>query len=279
MPHVDDGTLHAYLDGELPAAERDRCTAHLAECAACRDHLEEERALRIRARDLLALAVPPVRERAAAAPLAHRRPQRWQFPLAWAATVMVAFAVGWYAQGERLARELAGRAAEPAASAPKAKSEPAPRRFGRPRATPPLVAQQATENAAAPLDREARHDAAPAAVAGLVPRDEAAEWLALDADAARQLLGRAPAVLPGHAVRRMVRNQTEDGVVLVEQEPGPGIVIRLYERAAGPVQRARKAALLAAGSERLARYIGALRVEIAGPLTPDSLSRLLNSVE
>ena len=119
MPHVDDGTLHAYLDGELPAAERDRCTAHLAECAACRDHLEEERALRIRARDLLTLAVPPVRE-----PVAHRRPQRWQFPLAWAATVMVAFAVGWYAQGERLARELAGRAAEPAASAPKAAHVP-----------------------------------------------------------------------------------------------------------------------------------------------------------
>ena len=34
MSHVDDGTLHAYLDGELAPVERARFEAHVAECAA-----------------------------------------------------------------------------------------------------------------------------------------------------------------------------------------------------------------------------------------------------
>ena len=34
-----------------------------------------------------------------------------------------------------------------------------------------------------------------------------------------------------------------------------------------------------APAERLARYVGRLRVEIAGPLTPDSLNRLLEQVQ
>jgi hypothetical protein len=73
----------------------------------------------------------------------------------------------------------------------------------------------------------------------------------------------------------MVRSPTEDGVLVVEQELERGIVIRLYERPAGPVEPARESR----GGERLARYVGALRVEIAGPLSPDSLSQLLNSVQ
>src|SRR5439155_15691994 len=49
MSHVDEGTLHAYLDGELPSSERVALEAHLAQCATCRAGLEEERALRARA--------------------------------------------------------------------------------------------------------------------------------------------------------------------------------------------------------------------------------------
>ena len=45
MSHVDEGTLHAYLDGELPAPERERWAVHIAACAECRTRLEEERAL------------------------------------------------------------------------------------------------------------------------------------------------------------------------------------------------------------------------------------------
>src|SRR5712675_1687808 len=49
MSHVDEGTLHAYLDGELPSAERTALEAHLADCMTCRANLTEERALRERA--------------------------------------------------------------------------------------------------------------------------------------------------------------------------------------------------------------------------------------
>ena len=95
MSHVDEGTLHAYLDGELPGAEMSRFTAHLAECVDCRARLEEERALVQRARDLLALVAPPSSR-------ARKRAHPWRrlrLPLAWAATVALAFAIGFVAFG------------------------------------------------------------------------------------------------------------------------------------------------------------------------------------
>src|SRR2546423_10197061 len=58
MPHVDEGTLHAYLDGELPPPERTAVDAHLAQCSACRTQLADERALVDRASHLLGLAAP-----------------------------------------------------------------------------------------------------------------------------------------------------------------------------------------------------------------------------
>ena len=101
MSHVDDGTLHAYLDGELALVERARLEAHVAECAACRSRLEEERALIARASGLLGLAQPPER---AAPPLRElRRPSvvwRLRVPVAWAATVVLALGLGYYA-GDR----------------------------------------------------------------------------------------------------------------------------------------------------------------------------------
>ena len=98
MSHVDDGTLHAYLDGELTPVERARLEAHVAECAACRGQLDEERALIERASGLLGLALPPER----AAPPLHqlRRPSvvwRLRVPVAWAATVLLALGLGYYA--------------------------------------------------------------------------------------------------------------------------------------------------------------------------------------
>jgi hypothetical protein len=100
MSHVDDGTLHAYLDGELPAVEQARVEAHVADCPACRARLEEERALIERASHLLGLAQPPER----AAPPLHqlRQPRliwRLRFPLAWAASLVLAVGLGYYAAG------------------------------------------------------------------------------------------------------------------------------------------------------------------------------------
>ena len=58
MSHVDEGTLHAFLDGELSSSERAGVDAHVAQCAACRARLAEERALLERASALLGSARP-----------------------------------------------------------------------------------------------------------------------------------------------------------------------------------------------------------------------------
>ena len=98
MSHVDEGLLHAYLDGELPSAERAQLESHLAECAACRDRLAEERGLIERADRLLTLAELPAghMHRPAPAPVQSRRRQpRLAVPAAWAASIAAAFLTGW----------------------------------------------------------------------------------------------------------------------------------------------------------------------------------------
>src|SRR5258707_3012558 len=100
MSHVDEGTLHAYLDGELTPVERERVDTHLKGCPACQARLAEEQAILERASRLLGLAAPPER---AMPPLAqlHRPPVIWRLrrPLAWAATLILAVGLGWYVRG------------------------------------------------------------------------------------------------------------------------------------------------------------------------------------
>src|SRR5689334_5545649 len=100
MSHVDDGTLHAYLDGELSPAEAQGVEAHLALCPSCRGRLEEERALIARADQLLGLALPPDRELPPFRAGDVKPPARlwWQVrqPLAWAATIVLALGIGTY---------------------------------------------------------------------------------------------------------------------------------------------------------------------------------------
>ena len=100
MSHVDDGTLHAYLDGELSPPEAQGVEAHVAQCPACRERLEEERALIARATELLAQAAPPERDLPPFHPGDIQPPVRlwWQvrLPLAWAATIALALGIGTY---------------------------------------------------------------------------------------------------------------------------------------------------------------------------------------
>ncbi|MGD0484338.1 MAG: zf-HC2 domain-containing protein, partial [Gemmatimonadales bacterium] len=73
MAHVDDGTLNALLDGEVPAEEAVAVRAHLTSCTECAARFEEAKRFLAEAADLLSALAPPVEERpAAAAPPAAR---------------------------------------------------------------------------------------------------------------------------------------------------------------------------------------------------------------
>jgi hypothetical protein len=115
MRHVTDGELHAFLDGALDdlAEERGReISAHLEDCAVCRERLRDEEEVRSRAQGFLDEAAPSVgplpsfesiRARAAGPEQSRTRDRnRTHFrgplrgmPLAWAATVVLALGVGW----------------------------------------------------------------------------------------------------------------------------------------------------------------------------------------
>ena len=72
MQHLDEGTIHAWLDGALPAAEATAAEAHAAACAECARLVAEARGLIARASGILTAldAVPAgvIPGRAAASP-------------------------------------------------------------------------------------------------------------------------------------------------------------------------------------------------------------------
>ncbi len=109
VSHVDEGTLCAYLDGELSPAEAQGVDAHLAQCADCRERLDSERALIARATELLALAAPPDRELPPFRAGDVKPPARlwWQvrLPVAWAATVALALGIGTYLGSDLFERQ------------------------------------------------------------------------------------------------------------------------------------------------------------------------------
>ncbi len=127
MTHLDEGQLHAYLDGQATAGETSgrEIEQHLAGCAACRARLDEERRVRDRARAILAEAGPtsltPPPFDAVLQRAARKRETRSAIrptaALAWAASLALAITVGWYARGLVIrgggAAEAAGAAAGP----------------------------------------------------------------------------------------------------------------------------------------------------------------------
>ena len=118
MQHLDEGTIHAWLDGALDAPERERVDRHLASCAECEALVAEARGFIAGASRILGAldevpggvvprrpALPPTRADLAAAarpesvvtPLAGRRPRSWvtanAFRIAAAITVVAAGAL------------------------------------------------------------------------------------------------------------------------------------------------------------------------------------------
>ena len=242
MSHVDDGTLHAYLDGELSPAEVQGVDAHLAQCPACRGRLDEERALITRAGELLALAAPPDRElppfRAGDVKPSPRLWSKVRLPLAWAATVLLALGIGTYmgrGHEQALQPQKASSDAQPAER--RALDAPVSERARReslswvrreasalPAAQPPVPAQGAltkadrmerkrgaqvavpTESASAQSAATPAPAPAPAPQAGIVALDGelySPLGASISTDSARRLLGRDPLVVPRAPIRRI----------------------------------------------------------------------------
>src|SRR5690606_32012518 len=97
MSHVDDGTLHAYLDGALDALSDAGelpdgmtgadVTSHLSTCADCRARLEAERAVRESAGAVLGDLPMPGQHVPDLPALDTTRPRRMRrVPLSWAAS-------------------------------------------------------------------------------------------------------------------------------------------------------------------------------------------------
>lgn len=110
MSHVSDGSLHAYLDGEAGERERAEVERHLASCVTCRERLEEAETVRDRASELLADYEPAgvrmpawreIEERARVRGQTSQRQRRsWVRPgLAWAASIALAFVIGFASGG------------------------------------------------------------------------------------------------------------------------------------------------------------------------------------
>lgn len=257
MSHVDDGTLHAYLDGELTPAEAQGVDAHVAQCPICRSRLDEERALIARADELLGLAAPPERALPPFRPGDLKPPARlwWQvrLPLAWAATVLVALGVGTFLGSRttgRLAAPLATDRLEP--STPIAAQPPAetavakvtPQRLAQPtRPAPPppspepgkvgavaaaegAQAQESTSfklqvrGALAARDRQ-EGQAAPAAAPAAQPSlyvDGFVTTEPLTLDSARALLGADPQGVPGLPITGIHRERRIGYAALVVVE-------------------------------------------------------------
>lgn len=353
MPHVAEGTLHAYLDGELPSAERTTLETHLAECASCRAMLAEERALLERASAVLGAARPadrpaPPFEQISRARSPTRSSWHVRMPVAWAASIALALGLGYYLRDSDIGRPVSGLVERRAAPVVETAQNQEPgaadktaaptRQSSGPRALAAREADVAHASASAGDDSLGRvevsagvvalqpqaqlRNAAPAPAAAQrsadsVSPDEvvvtaapavaqrradsraagnvvATAWPVISRGAAASLLGDKPVGVPGLATRRIRRSPGADSIVVVEQALDSSTVIEIFQRPATarwyadsarhPVEgyrynREAAPAAAPAPADRLARFVGKLRVEISGPLSTDSLNKLLEQVQ
>jgi len=222
MPHINDPLLQAYIDGFCGDARVAEIEAHVAECAECRARLETARGAAARASTLLGALEPgPIHEpsfedlkaravtrstegtidpdaalelaRAATANVGRGRPALWRRPaLAWAATVIIAFAVGWMTRGgidlPTDLRPSPSIAAEPQASGSRfnelARGDAADDRAGQ------AAGEQAAQDA--PAGAEAFRQRVP----GDERDDAAAKTTVVDNLASQQQVASEPAAAP-----------------------------------------------------------------------------------
>jgi hypothetical protein len=182
MSHVDEGALHAYLDGaldEYPAAEARRVREHLETCAVCAERLAEERRVREDARAILDLAAPKVEIPTFEELRAYVRAGRSQraalgriHKMGWAASVVLALGTGWFLRGGPVdpLRTFEAEQSAPSAASPERAADAAPTsttavapeaqeevvdQTGAAARTPTTVAAEPQPRPAAPLERAA----------------------------------------------------------------------------------------------------------------------------
>jgi hypothetical protein len=131
--------------------------------------------------------------------------------------------------------------------------------------------------------------AAPAASAAPAPsmqynrsaaREQAVNtWPRIDRQVAKTILGNDPVGLPDIAPVTIRRSPDQTGVVVVEQKLDDRTVIQIFQQpnTANALGEGRVYSEEARAG-RLARFVGNLRVEIGGPVSVDSLNRLLELV-
>jgi len=99
MSHLEEGLLHALLDGEIPSDELPPLQAHLESCPECRTRLEQERRLLADADGLVEILEVPAGAPARAPASAPRVRPQWGRRLAWAASLLAAVGLGYVARG------------------------------------------------------------------------------------------------------------------------------------------------------------------------------------
>ena len=233
MSHVDEGTLHAWLDGALdalPAAEAERVRAHLAVCPACAARLEEERAIRQEAADILGAAVPApgdapafeelralARARSKSAGAAGRISR-----MAWAASVVLALGAGWMLRdavvpdfGRRGLERGAARLEEEAATGADATR-------GAPGAQPAATldatggASAATVDAVGREAAESSREVRPATPAAPLPGEPVRRKAEADRDVPTSTQAGRVAPVPGASADAPAARQRSDAPVALE---------------------------------------------------------------
>jgi hypothetical protein len=93
MQHLDEGTIHAWLDGELPPAEAEAAEAHVASCDECKAAVAEARGfIAASSRILTALDAVPggvLPSSTTATSTTARAPKRFTVSRAWMAAAAV----------------------------------------------------------------------------------------------------------------------------------------------------------------------------------------------
>lgn len=156
MQHLDEGTIHAWLDGELPAAERAAAEAHVAQCPECAAAVAEARGfIAASSRILTSLDAVP----GGVMPATQLPVKRFMIPSAWmAVAAVVVLGIGTVI-ATRYSRDVAAlrvaqtrQEVKPANAAP-----PAAESVAQPIKVPAAPARSAKSGAALRADRMESH--------------------------------------------------------------------------------------------------------------------------